>query len=154
MDGEKLTAKQERFCQEYIVDYNGTRAAVRAGYAEGSAGVTACKLLKKTNVAARVRELQEEYNEQHCFAEKSRVLAEAWDVFQIATDAKPVMVWDSAKHEYVENGEYQIDGKTATKSLELIAKMSGLLTEKVAVGADADSAGEVHFSIEVKKTGN
>lgn len=28
---KKLKAKEERFCQEYIVDYNGTQAAIRAG---------------------------------------------------------------------------------------------------------------------------
>ena len=33
----ELTRKQELFCQEYIVDYNGTKAAIRAGYEERSA---------------------------------------------------------------------------------------------------------------------
>lgn len=28
----KLTKKQEAFCQEYVVDFNGTQAAIRAGY--------------------------------------------------------------------------------------------------------------------------
>ncbi len=151
---KKLSAKQERFCAEYIVDYNGTKAAIRAGYSEDSAAAQASRLLKNDEILARVRELQEKYNESHCYAEKSRILTEAWEVFHIATAAKPVMVWDSGKHEYVESGEYAIDGRTAAKALELIAKLNGHMTEKVAVGADAESAGEVHFSIEVKKTGN
>ena len=34
---KKLSGKEERFCQEYIVDYNATKAAIRAGYSERSA---------------------------------------------------------------------------------------------------------------------
>lgn len=150
----KLSAKQERFCEEYIIDYNGTKAAIRAGYSENSAAAQASRLLKNENVSARVRELQEKYNLEHCYAEKERILSEAWDVLRIAKAAKPVMEWDSAKHAYVESGEYCIDGKTATRTLEFISKLTGNMTEKVAVGADAESTGEVKFSIEVKKTGN
>jgi len=32
-----LTPRQERFCEEYLVDFNGSAAAIRAGYAAGSA---------------------------------------------------------------------------------------------------------------------
>ena len=52
-----LTPKQERFCQEYVVDHNGGAAAIRAGYAETSSRVSACNLLKQDNVKARVAEL-------------------------------------------------------------------------------------------------
>lgn len=31
---EKLTPKQERFCEEYLIDLNATQAAIRAGYSE------------------------------------------------------------------------------------------------------------------------
>ena len=34
----KLTAKQERFCEEYLIDLNATQAAIRAGYSVESAG--------------------------------------------------------------------------------------------------------------------
>lgn len=33
----KLTAKQERFCDEYVIDCNATQAAIRAGYSEKTA---------------------------------------------------------------------------------------------------------------------
>ena len=32
----KLTAKQEKFCYEYVIDLNATQAALRAGYSENS----------------------------------------------------------------------------------------------------------------------
>lgn len=150
----ELKGKIERFCEEYIVDYNATKAAIRAGYKETSAANQGSRLLKNDEVLARVRELQEEFNKTRCFDEKERVLAEAWSVLEIATAAKPVLEWDYDERKYVETGEYQIDGKTAIKTLELIAKMGGMLTEKVDVGANTEGAGEVKFCIEVKKTGN
>ncbi len=57
---DTLTPKQERFCREFLVDLNGTKASVRAGYSERSAHVTASRLLTNTKVAARVAELQAE----------------------------------------------------------------------------------------------
>ena len=127
----ELKGKIERFCEEYIVDYNATKAAIRAGYKETSAANQGSRLLKNDEVLARVRELQEEFNKTRCFDEKERVLAEAWSVLEIATAAKPVLEWDYDEHKYVETGEYQIDGKTAIKTLELIAKMGGMLTDTV-----------------------
>lgn len=32
----KLTDKQKRFCEEYLKDFNGTQAAIRAGYSEAT----------------------------------------------------------------------------------------------------------------------
>jgi phage terminase small subunit len=45
-----LTPKEQIFIREYLIDGNGTRAAVAAGYAAASAGVAASKLLKKAKV--------------------------------------------------------------------------------------------------------
>lgn len=55
-----LTPKQERFCQEYIVDLNATQAAIRAGYSEKTAGSQAHDHLKKPEICARIEELKEE----------------------------------------------------------------------------------------------
>lgn len=33
----KMTAKQRRFCDEYLIDLNATQAAIRAGYSEKTA---------------------------------------------------------------------------------------------------------------------
>lgn len=43
----KLTEKQKKFCREFLKDFNGTQAAIRAGYSEDSAGSQAHDLLKK-----------------------------------------------------------------------------------------------------------
>jgi len=51
---EKLTPRQILFIQEYLIDLNGTKAAIRAGYSEDSATVIASDLLKLTKVSQRI----------------------------------------------------------------------------------------------------
>jgi hypothetical protein len=55
---DTLSAREERFASEYVVDLHGTNAAIRAGYAERSAHVQASRLLKRDKVQARIAELQ------------------------------------------------------------------------------------------------
>lgn len=57
---ESLTPKQIRFCQEYMVDLNGTQAAIRAGYSEDSATAIASQNLTKLKVAEYIAELQKD----------------------------------------------------------------------------------------------
>lgn len=52
-----LTRRRERFCREYVKDFNGARAARDAGYAAESADVEGSRLLVDARVAARVAEL-------------------------------------------------------------------------------------------------
>ncbi len=56
----KLTDKRWRFVMEYVIDSNGTRAAIAAGYSKGRADVTACELLKDYNVKAMIGKLMGE----------------------------------------------------------------------------------------------
>lgn len=57
---KKLTAKEEAFCQSYLIDFNGARAARAAGYSEDSAKEIASENLTKPNIQARITELREE----------------------------------------------------------------------------------------------
>lgn len=52
----KLTEKQKRFVQEYLVDLNATAAARRAGYSEKTADRIGPELLGKTCVSAAIQE--------------------------------------------------------------------------------------------------
>lgn len=60
----KLTEKQEMFCAEYIIDFNGARAAEDAGYSPKSARVTASKLLTKGNIQKRIASLMAQRMEE------------------------------------------------------------------------------------------
>lgn len=59
---QKITAKQEKFCHEYLIDCNGQQAAIRAGYSPKAAKVEGSRLLTNANVKARLAELQQEVN--------------------------------------------------------------------------------------------
>lgn len=53
----KLRGKQERFCQEYVLDRNGTQAAIRAGYSPRTANEQAAQILASISVQQRVQQL-------------------------------------------------------------------------------------------------
>ena len=55
---DNLTAKQRRFVDEYLVDFNVTQAAIRAGYSKRSAHVTGAETLRNPKVAAEIARRQ------------------------------------------------------------------------------------------------
>jgi len=55
-----LTPKQAKFCTEYLIDLNGSAAAVRAGYAPKNARITAAKLLTNANIQAYLQQLKQQ----------------------------------------------------------------------------------------------
>lgn len=52
----KLTPKQARFVEEYLIDLNATQAAIRAGYSSRSAHVQGTQLLNNPRISAHVAE--------------------------------------------------------------------------------------------------
>lgn len=66
----KLNDRQAAFVREYLVDLNATQAAIRAGYAEKTAGVTGHNLLKNPKVQTAVEHAKAKR------AEKTEITAE------------------------------------------------------------------------------
>ncbi len=60
----ELTPKQQRFVAEYVIDLNGTQAAIRAGYAPGSAEVQASRLLSNAKIASAVAKAKQSVAER------------------------------------------------------------------------------------------
>ena len=52
-----LTPKQQRFCEEYVKDMNGTQSVIRAGYSEKGASVRGSELLAKSSIQNQIAEL-------------------------------------------------------------------------------------------------
>jgi phage terminase small subunit len=67
--------KEQRFIAEYSIDLNGAQAAIRAGYAKGSARITASKLLTKPNIQAAIKAEQNKLAET-CGVTRERCLLE------------------------------------------------------------------------------
>lgn len=75
----KLTRKQEAFCQEYIIDFNATQAAIRAGYSKKTAGSIGFENLKKPEIQKRLAGLIKKRSERAEIT-ADRVLAECMRV--------------------------------------------------------------------------
>lgn len=73
----KLTAKQQRFIEEYLVDLNATQAAIRAGYSEKTAGFIGAENLKKPNIAAEIAKRRGELSEKTEITQE-KVLERYW----------------------------------------------------------------------------
>ena len=52
----ELTARQQRFCDEYLIDLNATQAAIRAGYSEKTAYSAGQRMLKNVEVQKYIEE--------------------------------------------------------------------------------------------------
>lgn len=55
-EAKKLTAKMQRFVEEYTLDWNATQAAIRAGYSEKTAGAIGQENLKKPIIQEAIQE--------------------------------------------------------------------------------------------------
>lgn len=130
-----ITDKQKRFVREWLVDMNGTRAAIRAGYSEKSAAQTASRLMRDPAVRAyRDALLKEEFDSlgltRHSLA------VEVWRVYERCAAATPVLQWDSNLREYIESGDWQFDAKGCLKALGML---NGML-ERMERSEDEDDA--------------
>lgn len=59
-----LTAKQQRFVEEYLVDLNATQAAIRAGYSAATAQEQSSRLLSNVMVSDAVTALKAKRSER------------------------------------------------------------------------------------------
>ena len=57
---KKLTPKQARFVEEYLLDLNATQSAIRAGYSQKTASSQGERLLRNVEIAAAIRQAQSE----------------------------------------------------------------------------------------------
>lgn len=140
----KLTDKQKRFCEEYLIDLNATQAAIRAGYKEKTAYAQGQRLLKKVEAQDYLQKLMNERS-QRTEITADRVLAElAAIAFSDRTELAQVdedgmvtftpteQLGSNAKKTIagIENGKYgtKVTTYDKVKALELIGKHLGMFT--------------------------
>lgn len=135
----KLTEKQKRFVQEYLVDLNATAAAQRAGYKDPNIGR---QLITKNNVSAAIQEAIEK-RQNRVEITQDRVLQELASIaFAKGTDYASIISGIVMMNDTGELTEEQkaaivsikqtkegVEVKLADKmkALELLAKHLGLL---------------------------
>lgn len=122
-----LTAKQELFCTEYLIDLNATQAAIRAGYSENTASEIGYENLSKPQLANRISELKAE-RVNRVLVDADYVINGLLEVHKRCLQVEPVMVRGAEGME--ESGEYKFEHSGANKSLELLGKHLGLFVDK------------------------
>lgn len=96
----KLTPKQARFVDEYLIDLNATKAAIRAGYSERTAGQIGEQNLKKLEIKAAIDRAMQERSKRtkidsdwllQRLAEEAE--ADLADIYYESGALKPVHMW-------------------------------------------------------------
>ena len=121
---QELTPKQSTFCREYVVDLNGTQAAIRAGYSPRSANEQAARALAKANIRAEVNRLLDERTQR---VEVDADFVVRALVENVLRSMQAIPIRDSEGNP---NGEYRYNGAVANKALELLGRHLGMFTDK------------------------
>lgn len=134
----KLTAKQQRFCDEYLIDLNATQAAIRAGYSKKTANRIGTENLSKLVIR--------EYIENRMAEKEAALIANQDEVLKYLTS---VLRGQSKSTEIVIEGlgdgstkarkmEKEPSEKDKLKAADLLGKRYGLYTEKVEEKVDME----------------
>lgn len=126
-----LTPKQQQFCLEYLKDFNGTQAAIRAGYSKKTANEQAARMLANVNIQNYIREINNAI-------QKSTIM----DVQEIQERLTKVARGDLEEEVIVVLGEgegystakvvkKQIGAKDQVRALELLGKANSLFVDKI-----------------------
>jgi phage terminase small subunit len=122
-----------------LCDLNATQAAIRAGYAPGSADVTGARLLGNARIAAAVQEARAALSERTQITQ-DWVLTTLVENVERAMQAEPVR-----DREGEPTGEYTYQGSVANKALELIGKHLGMFKDEV------KHSGSVLFQLDIPR---
>lgn len=101
-----LTAKQQRFVEEYLVDLNATQAAIRAGYSERTARAMGAENLTKPDIAAAISAGQKNRAER-VEIEADRVLQEVYAIAMADTNGIVAFRRESCRRCWGTNHAYQ-----------------------------------------------
>lgn len=118
----QLSEKQRRFVREWLVDMNGTRAAIRAGYSEKSAANTASRLMKDPDVQAYRNELLKAKFDELGITRHS-LAVEVYEMMQKCKGGTPHMVWNSDTKTYEPDGTWEQNEKGLYKGAELLSRL-------------------------------
>lgn len=129
-----LTPKQQRFVEEYLIDLNGTQAAIRAGYSPDSAREIASENLTKPAIHAAIAEARAALSKR-AQVDAEYVLNGIIGLIEKCEQAVPVK-----DREGNEIGEYKLEAPTAMKGYELLSRHLGLLNDKLKVEGNLDIA--------------
>lgn len=136
-DEIKLTAKQEQFCKEYLIDLNATQAAIRAGYSEKTAQQIGAENLTKPVIQDFLRKKMNERSERTEIS-ADYVLNGIKELTERCVQAVPVL-----DDEGNETGEWKFEVNGGFKGYELLGRHLRLFTDKM----DTNVGGEININV-------
>lgn len=127
-----LTAKQKRFCDEYLIDLNATQAAIRTGYSEKTARSQGQRLLTNADIKNYIDSMLEQMHNERT--------ADAQEVMEYLTSVMRKETMSSVLARDVTGAEIVIekppDEKECLKAAELLGKAHMIFTDRVDMNAD------------------
>ncbi len=134
----KLTAKQQRFCDEYLIDLNATQAAIRAGYSKKTARVIGSENLIKPAVKSYIEKRMEE-KEAELVADSKEVMRYLTSVLRGQSQSEIVVVESTG--DFMSQARTMMkapDENQRLKAAELLGKAHMLFTDKIQQEVDMD----------------
>lgn len=114
-----MNDKQKQFCEEYIIDLNGTQAAIRAGYSKKTARAIANELLTKLDIQEYIQNIKNKRSERVKYSQ-DELMRDILEVKNRCMQANPVL-----DKEGNETGVWKFDSNGANKALDMLAKHVG-----------------------------
>lgn len=128
-----LNDKQQRFCDEYLIDLNATQAAIRSGYSEKTAYSQGQRLLKHVEVKAYIDARMAE-KEKELIADQDEVLKYLTAVLRGESQSEIVVVENigdfTSEARRIQKAP---DEKERLKAAELLGKRYNLFSDKMKV---------------------
>lgn len=134
----KLSIKQKRFADEYIISGNAEKAAINAGYSKGYARGNAYKLVANSGVKAYIDARMAEIDKEK-IASQEEVLEYLTSVMR-GEVTEPLTVLDGDGYQRVIDASPSV--ATRNKAAELLGKRYRIFTEK----QEVELTGQVIFN--------
>lgn len=131
----KMTLKQQRFADEYIITGNATQSAIKAGYSSKYANTNANKLLQNTTIKNYIDERLEKL-ESEKIATQEEVLQYLTSVMR-GEKTEPLLVLDGEGTQKVIQAVPNVQSRT--RAAELLGKRYGTFTDRVDINAQVES---------------
>ena len=129
---KKLTIKQKKFADEYIISGNATQAAINAGYSEKTARKIGSENLTKPDIKAYIDERMKKL-EEDAIADQAEVLK---FLTRIMRDEEKEEVLVNIGNFEQEIQTMKVSAKDRIKAAELLGKRYGSWTDKVDLSSD------------------